>query len=281
MRRKAGLKQGLAGVITGASSGIGRALAVVLAAEFKAKLVLNARNKTGLEETAELVRESGGQAVLVTGDVGDRHIAESLPGTCVQQFGSIDILVNNAGLAKPGPLSKLSPDDWHQVFQVNFFAAVYTICAGLPYLLKQRSGKIVNVASVAGKVAFPGSVCYSASKFALTGLSEGMAAELESQGIDVITVCPGWVRSEFFSKNHMPDDNNPTLIAKKKDFDGWLMRNFLSISSHECAEEILKACEKGGAQEIVLTGPGIIVERLAAVLPGLRHTLVSKVPPER
>lgn len=281
MSRNGGLKPGLACVITGASTGIGRALAVLLARQYKAQLVLNARNEDKLKEVKQEVKAAGGQAVLVPGDIGERRLAESLPSVCLKEFKGLDVLVNNAGLAKPGPVESLTPDDWHRVFDVNFFAPLYATYAALPQLLAQRSGKIVNIASVAGKVAFPGSVCYAASKFALTGMSEGMAAELARHGVDVITVCPGWVRSEFFSKNSVPDEKNPTLIARRATIGGLLMKHCLSISSEQCAQDIIKACRKGGAREIVLTGPAVLVERLAGIFPSFVHAMAAKIPPGR
>jgi len=281
MSRTTGLNKGLAGVVTGASTGIGRALAVLLAKQFQARLVLNARDAGILQEAADEVRRAGGQAVVAVGDIGQRELCQSLPARCLEAFGSLDIIVNNAGLAKPGPVESLTPDDWHKVFQVNFFAPLYLTYAALPHFLEKRYGKIVNVASVAGKVAFPGSVCYAASKFALTGMSEGLAAELGRQGVDVITVCPGWVRSQFFTKNDVRDEKNPTLIAEKNSPAGWLMKYSLSISSQQCAREIMNACRKGGGREIVLTGPGVLVERLAGVFPQLTQMLIAKVPAER
>lgn len=275
------LKERLSGVITGASTGIGKALAIMLASRYKARLVLAARSAERLEETAEAVRAAGGEAVTVAGDVGDRQLAASLPGVCLAEFADLDILVNNAGLAVPGPLPKLSPEDWRAVFAVNFFAPLESIYSALPHFLARKEGKIVNIASVAGKVAFPGSVCYSASKFALTGMSEGMGAELASRGIDVITVCPGWVRSEFFSKNRVSDDKNPTLIARGRDLKGFIMRNCLSISSDQCARDIIEAMNRSGPQEIVLTGPGVFIERFAALMPSVCRALVARIPPER
>ncbi|MBX9771875.1 MAG: SDR family NAD(P)-dependent oxidoreductase, partial [Candidatus Obscuribacterales bacterium] len=142
-------------------------------------------------------------------------------------------------------------------------------------------GKIVNVSSVAGKVSFPGSVCYAASKFALTGMSEGMGAELAKKNIDVITVCPGWVRTEFFEKNNVGQRANPTTIAEKHDLKGWVMRNLLSISSEECAKDVLDALIAGGSRELILTMPGLVVERATALFPRLRFALGKRIPAGR
>jgi short-subunit dehydrogenase len=147
--------------------------------------------------------------------------------------------------------------------------------------MRKRSGKIVNVSSVASKVSFPGSVCYSASKFALSGMSQGMAAELGRMGIDVLTVCPGWVRTEFFKKNNVPDEKNPSLIAEKNDMSGLIMRHLLSISSEHCAKEIIEALAKGGSHELIMTAPGVAVERLKALFPGAVSTLAGLVPVEQ
>jgi short-subunit dehydrogenase len=272
------LKKGLAGIITGASSGIGKALAILLANRYGANLIINARSETLLEETSRLVQKAGGRSICVPGDIADKELATRLSQECLHNFGDIDLLVNNAGFAKPGALTKLTPQDWEQVFAVNFFAALYGTYAVLPHFLKKQSGKIVNISSVAGKVSFPGSVCYAASKFALTGMSEGMACELACQGIDVLTVCPGWVRTDFFSKNKMMDSKNPTIIAQQKNLRGWLMRHYLSITSEQAAKEIVDALDKGGSGEIILTAPGYMMERFRAVFPSLAFHLCKRIP---
>jgi len=276
MKKK--LQSKAAGVITGASSGIGKALAILLAKELQARLIISARTAEALTETRDLIKKYGGEAVVHAGDVGDIGVPEELVSRCVSEFGSIDLLVNNAGLAKPGSIMKLSPADWERVFAVNFFAPLKGTYAALPHFVAQGFGKIVNISSVAGKVAFPGSVCYAASKFALTGMSEGMAAELQGRGVDVITVCPGWVRTEFFVKNHVVDAKNPTLIAQRADLKGLFMKHVLSISSEQAARDTYEAIQRGGGQEIILTAPGIAVERINALLPWVVSGLSKRLP---
>jgi NAD(P)-dependent dehydrogenase (short-subunit alcohol dehydrogenase family) len=280
MSRNSRLKKGFPGVITGASSGIGKATAVLLAKKYGAKLIVNARTIEALEETCELVKKAGGEAYAVAGDLSNTSMAGVLVETCVDKFGDIDLLFNNAGLAKPGPITKLTPADWEQVFAVNFFAPLHAVYAVLPHFMRKRGGKIVNVSSIASKVSFPGSVCYAASKFALTGMSEGMAAEFGRMGIDVLTVCPGWVRTEFFKKNDIPDQRSPTVIAAKNDVPGLLMRHLLSISSEHCAKEIVEALAKGGSHELIMTAPGVAVERLKALFPHAVSTIAQMVPLE-
>ena len=276
--RTSGLKEGARAIITGASTGIGRAVAVQLAKEYKAKLILNARGEEDLRLAASQVAQAGGEAYCVSGDIAQPGVAKSLIDHCVEKFGGVDALINNAGLARSGPMSKISIEDWRYVFEVNFFASLEMIYGILPEFAKQGHGKIVNVASVAGKVSFPGSVCYASSKFAMTGLSEGMAAEYAGK-IDVITVCPGWVRTDFFRRNKLAED--PSIIAHENTIRGWMMKNVLSISSEQAANDIVQAMAKGGSHEIVLTAPGIMVERMAALFPNLTFYLSSLVPAER
>lgn len=280
MASKRGLSGQFRGIITGASSGIGKAMALELATKYQARLVLNARSEAQLDETCKAVEEAGGKAIKVVGDVSDKAVNEATVNACLESFGGIDVLVNNAGLAKPGTIMKLTVEDWERVFAVNFFAPLRLTYAVLPHFLKAGKGKIVNISSVAGKISFPGSVCYAASKFALTGMSEGMAAELAAQNIDIITVCPGWVRTEFFEKNQVSELKNPTSIGSKNNLQGFIMRSFLSISSQECSSDIVKALEKGGSSEIVLTHPGKIFERLAGICPPAVFAMAKRLPSE-
>lgn len=276
---KRGIAKNCSAIITGASTGIGRALAFELARKYQANLVLNARGAQDLDATALEAARLGARVETVCGDVADASVLSRTTELCLEKFGKIDLLVNNAGLARPGRMTELTPDDWRYVFEVNFFAALGLSYLVLPHMIQAGGGKIVNVASVAGKVSFPGSVCYASSKFALTGFSEGMAAELSGEGIDVITVCPGLVRTEFFRKNKSLGD--ATEMAQQRNLRGFVVRNLVSISSEECARDIVAALEKGGSHEIVLTIPGKIIVGLAGWSPSLVFGLARLVPPDR
>jgi 3-oxoacyl-[acyl-carrier protein] reductase len=279
MARNNGIASGASAIITGASTGIGKALAIELAKKHKCKMILNARSADILEETANQVRKAGGEAITVCGDIGDMSVVDKLAKTGLDNFETVDILINNAGFARPGRMDNIDLNDWRAVFEVNVFAPVALTYALLPHFLKSRKGKIVNIASVAGKVAFPGSVCYASSKFALTGFSEGMAAEYSGRGLDIITVCPGLVRTEFFKKNKNAQDI--TAMAEEKNLTGWMLKNVISISSEDAALDILKAMERGGSHEIVLTGPGKIIERIAGLCPPAAFYLSRFVPADR
>ena len=265
-------------VITGASSGIGKALSIYLAKEYKARLVISGRNQEQLEETEKLIKEAGGQCVTVAADIGVRGCAKNLVETCVKEYGSIHLLVNNAGMAYPGLSTKLVEDNWRRVFDVNFFACLEAVYAAIPHFKELGGGKVVNISSVAGKVTFAGSVCYASSKHALNAMSVGLGSELARENIDFLTVCPGWVRTEFFEKNKVVPDKNPTLIAGQNNISGWLMRNVMSITSLDVAIEIDKYLRKGGSHEIIMTTPGKLVERIQALFPGIIWSINCMLP---
>jgi short-subunit dehydrogenase len=262
------LQTNFTAIITGASSGIGRGLALHLARLYKARLVLTARSQTDLESCASEVRKLGGEAEIIAGDIADASIAEKLVTLCHSRF---------AGMAVPGRVELLTVEDWRRVFEVNFFSALQLTYAALDHLKQSPRGKIVNVSSIAGKVAFPGSVSYCSSKFALTALSNGLAAELEPAHIDVITVCPGLVRTEFFDKNKSPESRNPNVIAAQKDFKGFMMRNIISISTEDCVKDIVLALNKDQSQELILTIPGKFIERLNGLAPHLVSRLSRRL----
>ena len=132
-----GLENKAAVIVTGASSGIGRALALALAEKYGARLLLNARNQEVLQETAKLVEAAGGQTYCVVGDVADEKVRSQIVNSCLEHFGGVDLLVNNAGLAVSGAVTALTPADWRYVFEVNFFAALNLTYAVLPTFLQQ------------------------------------------------------------------------------------------------------------------------------------------------
>lgn len=271
-------KKGFPAVITGASSGIGKALAVLLAKKYQACLVIGGRNQAQLEETRDQIEKHGGKCLVMKGDIGVAGTADSMVKACIENFGGISLLVNNAGFARPGRFNTLSVEDFRAVFDVNFFAALEGVYAALPEFRSQGFGKIVNVSSVAGKVSFAGSVCYSSSKFALTAMSNGSGLELENENIDVLTVCPGWVRTEFFEKNKVEKLKNPTLIAEEPGARGWIMKHLLSISSAEAACEIEQELHKKGCREIVMTAPGKFIERMQGIFPAVVSNINRVIP---
>jgi short-subunit dehydrogenase len=187
---------GRAVIITGASSGIGRETAREFARR-RAHVVLAARDREKLEELAQELAQFPGRRLVVPTDVTDRLAVEALVRRTMEEFDSVDVLVNNAGVGLFAPIAGGSLDNMHHLFNVNFWGAIQCIQATVPYMRRQRRGHIVNVSSVAGKVAPPYLGIYSATKFALTAVSGALRSELAGTGVQVSTVYPGLTDTSF------------------------------------------------------------------------------------
>jgi NADP-dependent 3-hydroxy acid dehydrogenase YdfG len=183
-------------VITGASSGMGAAAARHLAAD-GASIVLAARRADRIDSLVADISESGGKAVAVATDVTRLEDMQRLAETAVNAFGRIDVLVNNAGLMPLSPLVRLKVDEWNQMIDVNLRGVLHGIAAALPYMKEQKSGHIIITASVAAYKVFPGSAVYSATKFAVRGLSEGLRQEVKPYNIRTTLIAPGAVKTEL------------------------------------------------------------------------------------
>ena len=188
---------GKVAVVTGASKGIGKAIASAFAAA-GAKVVLAARTRDVLEQVAADLRESGAEAVAVPTDVTDVDAVQRLIEQTLDAYQHVDILVNNAGIGYFGPVVDFAPDDWDTVLNSNL-KAVY-LCAkyALPPMLAQGSGQIINVLSIAAKVAFEASAAYCAAKAGALALTKVLAAEVRQQNIRVTAVLPGSVHTPFW-----------------------------------------------------------------------------------
>jgi len=177
-------------IVTGASSGIGRETARLFA-RAGANVVLASRNAEALARLADELRPYRGRSLAVPTDVTDGEAVEAMVKTAAEEFGSVDILVNNAGLGLYAFLAEGSMENVRRLFEVNVFGALNCIRAVAPYMKEQRRGEIINVSSVAGKIAAPYEGAYAATKFALTAISDAVRLELFEYGIRVITVYPG------------------------------------------------------------------------------------------
>ena len=188
-------------VITGASSGLGAATAQHLAA-LGATVVLGARRVERIQALATDIMAKGGKALALETDVTDRSSVQNLIDTAVQSYGRIDVLLNNAGVMPLSPLEKLRVDEWEQMIDVNIKGVLYGIAAALPHMKAQKSGHIVNVSSVAGHRVFEGSAVYSATKFAVRALSEGLRSEVKPYNLRTTIISPGAVQSELLNGIH-------------------------------------------------------------------------------
>jgi NADP-dependent 3-hydroxy acid dehydrogenase YdfG len=192
---------GRVAIVTGASAGIGAAIAKTLA-HAGARVVLAARRLDRIEAIAEALEESGCEALAVRSDVTSMEDMKALADATLARFGGIDILVNNAGVMPVSPLADCQVDEWKLMVDVNVNGVLNGIAAVLPTMIEQRAGHIVNIGSVAGRRPFPGGTVYSATKFAVRGLSWGLHLELGAEyGIRVTEIQPGIVSTELFDSD--------------------------------------------------------------------------------
>jgi short-subunit dehydrogenase len=189
--------RGAVAVVTGASAGIGRATALALARE-GADVVVSARRRDMLEDLAGEIGRLGRRALVVPCDVGERDHVDALARATRGEFGRVDVLVNNAGIPGGGRFESISVEQAERVIRVNYLGVVYATKAFLPMMLEARRGHVVNVASLAGRFALPGSAVYSSTKHAVVAFSEALYFELGQKGIVVTAVNPGLVATAGF-----------------------------------------------------------------------------------
>jgi NADP-dependent 3-hydroxy acid dehydrogenase YdfG len=182
-------------VITGASSGIGEATAVMLA-ERGAKVVLGARGLNRLEALARRIEATGGEVTYAQTDVRRREELTSLVSLALDRYGQLDVLINNAGIMPVSPLDDLRVEDWENMIDINIKGVLYGIAAALPVFRKQGFGHFVNTASTAGHKTVPNQSVYSATKFAVRAISEGLRMEA-GEKLRVTIISPGFVNTNF------------------------------------------------------------------------------------
>ena len=183
-------------LVTGASSGIGRLLALRLARE-GARLALVARRENALESLAAEISDAGGEAIVLPCDVADREQALATAERAQAALGCIDLLVNNAGYGHHRRFLEWNLEDMERMMRVNYFGALYFSRSLVEPMVERGRGWIVFVSSVAGKIAPPDETAYVASKFAMVGLASSLSIEVEDAGVHVLNVCPGAIRTPF------------------------------------------------------------------------------------
>jgi len=220
---------GKVAAITGASSGIGEATAVALS-EAGAKVSLGARRKDRLDAVCEQIGDS---ALAIETDIGDEEQARAFVQRTKDELGGLDILVNNAGVMLLGPLLAQQGDDWRTMVNVNILGLVYCSHAGLALMAEQQSGHIVNVSSVAGRIASAGSAVYNFTKWGVTGFSEALRQEAAHVNVRVTCVEPGFVDTELQGHN-----TNPVVVEA---IDKMRERVGKVLEARDIAEAILYA----------------------------------------
>jgi len=183
-------------ILTGASGGIGRATAAALARN-GVHLAMAARNADALNELAASLRKAGGESLVVPTDITRSDDRKRLVTTAVEKLGGLDLLINNAGVGSWGHFTTSTPEIMRQVMEVNFFGPIELTRLAVPHLLEGKQPAVVNVTSMCGRKGMPAWPEYSASKFALVGMSEAWRGEFARFGVDVITVVPGLTDSGF------------------------------------------------------------------------------------
>jgi NAD(P)-dependent dehydrogenase (short-subunit alcohol dehydrogenase family) len=236
-------------VITGGSRGLGLVLARELADE-GARLTLIARDGDELARAADDIRtrQPFAEVLTVAADVRQRSDAERAIGQAMEHHGRVDVLINNAGIIQVGPLDHMKLGDYEDAMATHFWGPLYMIVAALPHMRRQREGRIVNISSIGGRIAVPHLLPYSASKFALVGLSDGLRVELARDNVLVTTVCPGLMRTGS-PVNAMFKGQRPQEYAWFAISDSLPLA---SIDAGRAAHQIIEACRHGDA-ELVIT----------------------------
>ncbi len=256
-------------IVTGATSGIGRAIALEFAQQ-GASVVLTGRREDRLHSVAaeidswqlkESPRNAAG-AIIVAGDVADPATREAIVHAAVARFGGLDILVNNAGVGATGRFEDADPARLRKIIEVNFFAAVELTRLALPLLRRTKRPIIVNVGSVLGHRAIPGSSEYCASKFALRGFSEALRAELARDGINVLLVSPGTTQTKFFDH-----------LLEQKSKPGW--RNWGGVTAEHVARKTVRAIRRG-RHEVIPSTTGRLVCLVNRLLPRLIDWVLAR-----
>ncbi|MGB3509354.1 MAG: SDR family NAD(P)-dependent oxidoreductase [Microcoleaceae cyanobacterium] len=260
-------------LITGASQGCGKATALLFARKGY-NVVLAARKLDRLVETANEVREIGTSALAIPTDVTDIKQVEYLVQKAIDFYDKIDLLVNNAGICLTGTMEHTTLADFQQLMNVNFFGYVNTIKALLPHFIERKSGTIINVGSIGGKMPLPQMTAYCASKYAVTGLTDTLRLELQSKGINVSSVQPGVINSDFMERAQFRGGDNSEVENRRQQMNSVLASNFVS-QPKDIAEAIWNAVKN--QQSEVVVGPATLATESYRLFPGLVQFMMGKV----
>lgn len=198
-------------IVTGASKGIGKAIAINFAKE-GAKVIVNYRSDDeGAKQVIEEIKSNGGEGFLHKGDVSDFAVAEDLVKMCVEKFSRVDILVNNAGITKDTLLLRMKEEDFDKVINVNLKGSFNCVKHVSNIMVKQKYGKIINISSVVGLIGNAGQVNYAASKAGVIGMTKSLAKELGTRGINVNAIAPGFIETDM--TDVLSDKIKETIIS--------------------------------------------------------------------
>jgi short-subunit dehydrogenase len=250
-------------LITGGSRGLGLALARRFAAQ-KCRLAICARDKDELERARMSLASTGAEVVAIACDVTKRSEVDQLIEEVTAYYGRIDILVTNAGQIQVGPLESIVLEDFEDAMNVMFWGTVYPALALLPSFRERNRGQIVNITSIGGKVSVPHMLPYTCAKYAVTGFSEGLRAELTGTGVKVTTIAPGLMRTGSYNAALFKGDQE----AEAAWFSLGASLPGLSMDADRAARQIVCAVKRG-EPEMVLTAPANILARVHGIAPTL------------
>jgi NAD(P)-dependent dehydrogenase (short-subunit alcohol dehydrogenase family) len=261
--------QGKVALVTGGSRGLGLVLARELARD-GARVAICARDEAELTRARADLERSGAEVVAIPCDVTARVEVEAMLEQVRARLGPVDILINNAGTIQVGPMEEMTPEDYESTLRVHFWGPLFTTLGVLPDMRSRRAGRIVNIASVGGKIAVPHLLPYSASKFALVGFSEGLRGALAQDNVWVTTVCPGLMRTG--------SPRNAWFKGQHREEFAWFSISdslpVITIAATRAARRILDACRHGDA-ELVMPLSTAVAVKLNALFPGVGADIMS------
>ena len=204
-------------IITGGSKGLGKATAIAFAKE-GIDVAITGRNEADLQETVTQLKALGVNAIYAVFDVGNYEAVKTGIKTIIDQLGKVDILVNNAGIAAFGSLNDMEVDQWSKIIQTNVMGMYYVTKEVLPYLINQNEGDIINISSTAGLNGNANTSAYSASKFAVIGMSESLMKEVRKNNIRVCSLTPSTIASDMSINLGIADKNSEDSVLQPDDF---------------------------------------------------------------
>ncbi|MCC7451244.1 MAG: SDR family oxidoreductase [Anaerolineae bacterium] len=263
--------RGQVALITGGSRGLGYLIARQLADE-GCLLAVCARDERELAQAREDLEQQGAVVLAVQCDVSSRAQVDRLIESVIGHYGRLDILVNNAGIIQVGPIQTMTHQDFAQALDVMLWGLINTTLAALPYMQERHSGRIVNITSIGGKVSVPHLLPYNTAKFAATGFSEGLRAELAQYGISVTTVNPGLMRTGSFMNANLKGQTEREYL--------WFALGdnmpFISMDAERAAHLIVEGAKRSEAQ-VILTLPAHILARIHGLFPGTTAHIMAIV----
>lgn len=254
--------------ITGASSGIGEALAYGLAKE-EARLILSSRREDELKRVAAKTGLPELDIMILPLDLNNTKNASAWTAQIMNKFGRIDILINNGGQSQRAEAISTPEEMERQLMEINYFSAVNLTKAVLPYMIRQKSGRIVVISSIAGKFGFYLRSTYSAAKHALHGYFESLRLETENKGIHTLIVCPGKVKTNVSLNAKTSDGNSHNKMDESHEN---------AMSAEECANQIIQAIIQN-KEEILVGGKELLAVKIKRFFPNLFGKIIRKQSP--